>query len=216
MKRFLVLSLALGLVFGSIATADAKKKKAKPIPATFYFHGTEMLGEVDMANNFGVGYNKMDTTEPSGPAPKSMGLVDYVVGPNSDCAGNYLYPVWTGQLAGRIVGELKVTFHSVAAPRSVDVRIWPDIMSQACAGNDLAEGTYPAPVLEQSVDLPAGPGVTEVVFENVNFQVMGSMMVQITPPAGEPLPGRILYDSADYASSVEFTCIPSKGSKTCV
>lgn len=216
MKKFVVLSLALGLIFASVTTADAKKK-AKPIPMTFFFHGTEMIGEIDAMNNISGGtFNKMDTTEPSGAAPKSMGLIDYVVGPNSDCAGNYLYPVWTGQLAGRIVGDFKVTFHSIGAPRSVDVRIWPDIMSQACAGNDLAEGTYPAPALEQSVDLPAGPGVTEVVFKNVNFQAMGSMMVQITPPPGEPLPGRILYDSPDYASSVEFSCIPSKGAKACV
>lgn len=216
MKRFFVLFLALGLIAGSVVTAEAKKK-SKPIPMTFFLHGTELIGEIDAVNNLSAGaYNKMDPAEPSGPAPKSMGLIDYVVGPNSDCAGNYLYPVWTGNVSGRIVGELKVTFHTIGAPRSVDVRIWPDVMSQACAGNDLAEGSYPAPAYEQSVTLPAGPGVTEVVFEDVDLATIGSFMLQITPPPGEPLPGRVLYDSADFASSVEFTCIPPKGAKACI
>ena len=218
MKRFLGLFLVIGLVVGSVSTADAaKKKKAKPIAYTYYFHGTETIGEIDAMNNLSAfTYSQMDATELSDPAPKSMQFVDYVVGPNSDCAGNYLYPVWRGPVAGRIVGDLKVTFHTVSAPRTIDVRVWPDISAQACAGNDLVEGNYPAPAAEQSVVLPAGPGMTEVIFEGVNFTAVGSFMIQLTPPPGEPMPGRVFYDSADYASGVEFTCIPAKGSKTCV
>lgn len=217
MKRFLIVFLTLGLVVGSVATAEAgKKKKAKPIAYTYYFHGTEVVGEVDTINNLSAfTYSQMDATEPADPAPKSMQLIDYVVGPNSNCAGNYLYPVWKGAAAGRIVGEMKVTFHTISAPRTVDVRVWPDISAQQCEGNDLAPGEYPAPAAEESVVLPAGPGVTEVVLK-VDFTAVGSFMVQITPPSGEPLPGRVLYDSADYASGVEFTCIPAKGSTSCV
>lgn len=216
MKRSVILALTLGLFVGSVATADAAKRKKKPVPVQFFFHGTEAVGEIDMVNNLSAfSYNKMDTTEPAAdPAPKSMSWVDYVVGPNSNCAGNYLYPVWTGALTGRVVGDIKVVFHTVSAPRTVDVRVWPDIMSQACEGNGLAEGTYPVPAAEKSVTLPAGPGMVEVVLEDVNFEAAGSIMIQITPPAGEPLPGRVLYDSADYASSMQFSCIPTQG-KSC-
>lgn len=211
MKRTLVLFLALGLVFGAISTAEAKK--AKPVKTTLYLHGTEMLGEVDMANNFGVGYNKMDPTAPDGLAPKSWGISAWAGTPWNDCAGMFILPVWTSPLVGRVKGDLKVSLYSVNGPSSVQIQIWPDVGSQTCATNDLAEGTYVEPAAQATVDLAVGAGLTEVVIEDVDFKALGSLMLQIRPTG--PFPGRLLYDGADFASSIEFMCTPKSG-KSCV
>ena len=83
MKRFLVLFLALGLVVGSIATADAKKK-AKPVATTLYLHGTSDAGEAEMADNVAGGlFMMMDTTKPDAATPKSMFVTNYIGGPNT-------------------------------------------------------------------------------------------------------------------------------------
>lgn len=210
MKRSVILALTLGLLVGSVATADAAKKK-KPQKVTFFLHGTEILGEVDMANNFAVGYNKMDTTEPESPAPKSRAFVTWAGDPAmwNDCAGSFLVPNWTGALAGKVVGDMKVTLHTFSGPKSVIVQVWPDLTTQTCASNDLGEGQYPQPAGEVTVELPPGPGSVEAVLEGLNFKAVGSMMIQVTPVG--PVPGRVLYDSPDFASSVEFSCIPTQG-----
>lgn len=131
----------------------------------------------------------------------------------NDCAGSFLLPVWSGALSGKVVGDMKVTLHTVSAPKEVTIQVWPDLMSQTCASNDLAEGDYPKPAAQATVSLPPGPGETEVVLKNVRFDAAGSMMLQILPVG--PLPGRVLYDSPDFASRIEFTCIPKSG-KSCV
>jgi len=213
MKRVVSMLLILGMVFGAIASAEAKKK-VKPVTATLYFHGNETVGEVDTANNFAVAYNKMDQTEPSGAAPKSKALTTWTGEPAmwNDCAGSYLLPVWTAPVSGRIVGDIKVTLHSLAAPGTVSIQVWPDVMTQACASNDVAEGDYAEPAAEATVDLPAGPGASEVVLKKVNFKAFAALTVMVLPHG--PVAARVLYDSPDYASSLTFSCIPKSG-KTC-
>ena len=213
MRRVISMLLVFGLMFGAIASAEAAKKK--PIPVTFYLHGTETLGEVDLVNNVGTAYLKMDPTEPAEAAPRSRPFTTWVGDPQmwNDCAGSALLPVWTGALSGKVVGDIKVTLHTASAPKDVLVQIWPDLTTQTCASNDLAEGEYPKPAAEATVSLPPGPGESEVVIKNVKFDAIGSMMLQITPVG--PLPGRVLYDSPDFSSRIEFTCIPKSG-KSCV
>lgn len=213
MRRVVSMFLVFGLMFGAIASAEAAKKK-KPVPMTFYLHGTETVGEVDLANNFGTAYLKMDTSEPVEAAPRSRPFTTWVGDPQmwNDCAGSALLPVWTGALSGKVVGDIKVTLHTASAPKDVLVQIWPDVMTQTCASNDLAEGDYPQPAAEATASLPPGPGETEVVIKNVKFDAISNLMVQLTPVG--PLPGRVLYDSPDFSSRIEFTCIPKSG-KSC-
>lgn len=214
MRRIVPMLLVLGLVFGAVASAEAKKKSKKPVPMTFYFHGTETIGEIDLANNFGAGYLKMDSTEPTEPAPRSRPFTIWAGDPQmwNDCAGNYLMPVWTGGLSGRVVGDLKVTLHTLSVPKAVTIQVWPDLAAMACASNDLAEGDYPKPAAEATVDLPAGPGESEIVLKNVKFDASAMLTLQVSPHG--PAPGRVLYDSPDFASKIEFKCIPKSG-KSC-
>ncbi|MEA2452671.1 MAG: hypothetical protein QOG04_1381 [Actinomycetota bacterium] len=211
MKRLVVLAMIVGLMAGSLVHAEAKAPK--PTKVTMYLHGTEMLGEVDMGNNFGAAYNKMDTTKPDGAAPKSWGLSAWRGTPWNDCAGMFILPVWTSGLTGTVKGDIKISLYSINGPRAVEVQIWADVGSQACASNDTSTGTYPEPTVSTVVDLAPGAGLTEATIEDVNFKAHGIVMLQLRPTG--PNPGRLLYDAADYASSIQFTCIPSSG-RSCV
>jgi hypothetical protein len=200
--------LIFGLMFGAVASAEAKKKAKKPVSVTYYFHGTETVGEIDLVNNFAVSYLKMDSTEPTEPAPRSRPFTTWSGDPQmwNDCAGSALLPVWTGPLSGKVVGDMKVTLHTLSAPKAVTIQVWPDLASQACASNNLGEGDYPEPAAETTVDLPAGPGESEIILKNVKFDASAMLMLQVLPHG--PAPGRVLYDSPDFASKIEFKCIP--------
>lgn len=208
MKRFLVVVAISGLVVGSVTTAEAAKKPQK---VELFLHGTEMIGEIDLANNFAVGYNAMNTAKPTDAVPKSITGIFWKEQFN-DCAGMFGLPVWVGPVAGHIKGDMTLTLHKISGPRRLEVEIWPDVGTQTCASNDLSEGTYPEPAAMTTVDLPPGQGAVEVVLENVNFKARGTVLLQLTSVGG-PASARILYDSPDFASSLAFSCIPSSGSK---
>ena len=209
MKRILAFVAVVGLIFGAVSVAEAGKKKPKPVKSTLYLHGNETVGEVDTVNGFAAYYLKMDTTKPGGDPPKSKQLSWWKGPPFNDCAGSYLAPVWQGEVAGRVVGDVKVTLFAAGAPTDVFVQLWPDVMTQTCGSNDLGEGEYPQPV-EASTTL--APGENTFVIEDVNIKTRGFLTLQVT--GGGPTAGRVLYDSTDYASRVEFKCIPAKG-KSC-
>lgn len=158
----------------------------------------------------------MDATKPTDATPKSITGLFWAGDPQlwNDCAGMYGLPAWQGALAGQIKGDMKLTLHTVAGPRKLEIELWPDIGTMTCKSNDLAEGTYPEPAAMAVVDVPPGHSMLEVVFKNVNFKAAGSLMLQITPVG--PAAARILYDSADFASSLEFSCLPAKGATSCV
>jgi hypothetical protein len=219
MKKAIVLALTLALVAGAIsapaALAGKKKKKKAPVAAApvttkLFMHGSSPLGEIDAADHIQAGtYFTMDAT--AGSSEKSMGLVNYVGGPNTACAGNSLFPVWTGRVVGTITGDVKVTFDAMSSPGKVDVRIWPDIVTQAC------NEAYPEPAGHVTVDLPPAKGPVEAVIKGVNFPAQAILMVQITPvlptEGGTPFLGRMFYDTE--ASSIEFSCTPSAGASSC-
>lgn len=208
MKRSLAVMMILGLVIGAFAAAPAAAGKAKAKKVKFYLHGTEPIGEIDIANNFAAGYFKMDATEPADPTPKSVTGLFWKEHWN-DCAGMYGLPAWSGTVSGKIKGTMKLTLHTINRPAgAIEVEIWPDLTTMQCASNDVSEGSYPDPVASATVDLPPGNGETVIEFKKVNFKAVGSLMVQITPVGG-PASTRILYDSPDFASSLEFTCAGS-------
>lgn len=217
MRKPLVIALTAGIVAASLAGPAIAAKKAKAVPTTLYLHGTTAVGEVD---NYplvaSATYMKMDTTEPSGAEPKSKFFTNYVGGPNTECAGNDFFPVWVGDVAGTIKGDVKVTFNTIASPGGVvDVQVWPDVASQLCTNETLGAFDYPEPAGQVRVDIPAGPGSVEAVIEGVNFTAGSKLMLQLTPAIDKPFVGRALYDSTSYVSKIEFSCTPARGAKAC-
>jgi hypothetical protein len=214
MKRILVLVSVLGLVAVSAAPGNAA---AKPVKTTLYLHGTQPLGELESDGIVNANYLPMDTTKPTGQAPKSRQVTNYAVGPNTQCAGNALFPVWLGPLSGTVKGTVKVTLFLAGTPSDVDVRIWPDVNSSLCTNKTLGANQYPKPAGEVVVTTPPGGGQVTAMIKNVNFKAQAMFMIQLSPsgpalPAGMvPSFDRVLYDAASFASSVQFTCTPAKG-----
>lgn len=222
MKKLLVLTVLAVLLAPLSASAG---KKVKPVPTKLFLHGASAVGENDSFASVAEGYLPMDSTEPSGSEVKSRQITNYLVGPNSQCAGNNLFPVWSGPVSGTVKGDMKLTFSTVGTPGSVVVRVWPDVSSSLCDSAATGANDYPEPAGEVMVDLAPGEGTVEAVMKGVNFKAIGSMIVQISPavavdvpdPGGSllvPVLARVLYDTADFASSIEFSCIPAKG-KSC-
>lgn len=225
MKKVLAVALSLGLLVAAFGVPAAAKKKAKPIGTKLYLHGTTVIGENDSMAIVNDVFLPMDSKEPTGAEPKSKQITNGLVTPNVQCAGNNLFPVWSGPLAGTVKGDVKLTFSAVGTPGPAVVRIWPDVNALMCNSSTSGSTDYPEPAGEVVVDLPAGEGTVEAVMKGVNFKAVGSLMVQITPavaadipdPGGSaltPFVARVLYDSTDFASALEFKCIPAKG-KTC-
>lgn len=209
MRKALVLILAAGLVFGSLAGPGlAKKKKAKAQAITFYLHGDQPIDDVHIADRWlNSVWHKMDENEPSGQS-KSQFVTNYIGGPNTACSGNGLLPVWRGTLSGKVNGDVKLTIGTIASPGStLEAELFPDA-SGGC--NEAAQP--PAAVAE--VSPAAGQSTTEIVFENVSFEAIGSLTLQLNMNAS---PGqiRIFYDGADAPSSLEFKCTPTSG-KSCL
>jgi hypothetical protein len=224
MKKALVVALVAALAATALqAPAVGKKKKAKPKRHVLYLHGTNPSGEAyyleSTANS--TGFQVMDTKKPADPAPKSMGITNYVAGPNTSCSGNSLFPTWQGNINGKVSGDLKVFLNAVSPGLSVRV----DLFADSTGGCDSSLGStgYVPPVSTWSGALNAGPAETEIVFKKVNFKAMSNIVIMVTPvelttPAGsrnDPTSqARILYDSPEFDSRVEFLCAPARG-KTC-
>lgn len=216
MKKTLVAVLALSLVAGALVLpASAKKKKAKPVATTLYAHGPSPVGEVDGAMWFSeLGAGKppltLDATEPSAGQPKSQNFFSPLL--NDQCTGlPVAFPTFQGDLSGTIVGDVTMTAHFVSAPSKILARIWTDTPNFSC--ND----GYVEPVSEVEVDVPAGQSEVEIVFPKLKQKALSWVLVEILAPSGSDYRGqvgRLLYDSADAATRLEFNCIPASG-KSC-
>ena len=202
---FLVLATLVSVGLLSPAGA-AKKPRRAPVATTLYFHGSSPSGEVDSAPGLIdlTTFMMMDSTAPTDSQVRSKGYA----WSNAACAGNRLFPVWIGNMAGKIIGDIKVTFTSISAPQSIDIRVWPDVFQQLCAGD------YPEPAAVASVEVPAGEGILEVVIPTDGIVVSAGLMVQFSPTSivtDTPGLGRLLYDSIDADSRIEFLCLPQSG-----
>jgi len=217
---------SVALLAAALTPGIAQAAKSKPVKTTLYLHGTTPIGESESFPAVADTFLPMDATEPTGAEPKSKAITNGVGTPNYQCAGNTLFPVWTGQLVGRVKGDMTLTFHTVGSPGQVEVRVWPDVMSQMCTSEATGATDYVEPAGAVVVDLPPGQGSVEAVIKGVDFEAVAGLMVQISPivvadlpsPAGAVLGpnfARVLYDTPDFASALEFTCIPAKGQKSC-
>ena len=215
MKRIVAAAVVLGLIVGALSSpawAGKKKKgKARPVAMEMFLHGTEALGEVEITNNATSGsLLPMDTTESTGTQSKSFPLLDAIATPNESCSGSPLFPSWSGQMAGRVTGDVKVVFNTVASAGAVDVELFADAGPLSC------NESYIDPVAETTVNLPPGAGTVEAVIPGVDFQVTNVLVMMINPKNLDvPAVGRILYDSATDASRIELTCTPAAGAKAC-
>lgn len=182
---------------------------------TFYLHGTETVGELEAT---GLGHMSMDTQEPTESDAKSRGITNYVRGPNQQCSGNWLLPTWDGWISGTVEGDVTVVLHTLTHPgASFVVDLFAD-------GGGACNEDYVEPVASQIVEFAAGEAETEVVFEDVSFDVWGALTIMLRAPdnpiAGQPTTdpyqGRVYYDSVDRPSRIELQCRLEEDKETCL
>jgi hypothetical protein len=206
--------LGFGLVAGSLVSPAAAARKPKPVATTLYMHGTLHVADLTewLSGAAGGTHRMMDATEPAAGAPKSQSF-SFAAG-NLECAGNELFPSWEGKIAGKLASDVTIKANFVSAPTTVTARVWIDVPFGSCTSSNTGSTDFQPPVAEVTVDVPPGSNEVEIVLEGLKGKkAKFSMIVQLhqTSPAGQ---GRILYDSADFASRVEFSCIPASG-KSC-
>lgn len=206
MRRALIIALAAGLVAGSLAgpaVAQKKKKKPKkPAAVELFLHGRGPVTEAYMHETWlDSNWMSMDNKKPTAAQPSSMFVTNYVGGPNTNCDGNGLLPVWKGDFAGKFKGNVTVKLHTIATPAaSMNVALYADptgTCSSAATGSEA-----PPPVATEAVAVPSGPGVTEVTFKGVSFASIGSLALQLHMVGPSPAQVRVLFDGASHPSSV--------------
>lgn len=206
MKKVLALALAATL-FALVAPPAGAAKRAKPVTTSLYLHGDAPLGDVDGVLWLAEDYqNQMSPDEPEGSTPKSWRLG--TTGLNTQCTGLPLgFPTWIGSVSGTITGKPKLHAHFVSPPTNVTARIWVDVPMFSCN-----EGYIP-PNSEVVASVPAGHSEVEIEFDSMRVRANSWVLIELLA-SGAGQQGRILYDSADMASMLEFQCIPARG-KNC-
>jgi hypothetical protein len=181
----------------------------KPIPMTFFLHGTQPLGEIDPDPVVGGSYKAMDTTAPSGAQSKSQQVLNYVGGPNTECAGNALFPLWVGTLGGEVSGPMTISLSTLSMGGAVEIRVFADIEAQAC------NEEFPKVAGSVTATAPAGQGKLEATIPNVKLKAKSSFMIQLSPVGLTPDQTRVFYDSTADPSSITFSCTPKDGKTAC-
>jgi len=206
MKKFLGLALVSGLLaasFGASATAGASS-------TTYFLHGRGPVAESYINETWlDDAYMSMDTTEPTAAEPSSIFVTNYMRGPNTDCDGNGLLPVWRGDYVGKFKGTVTVTLHTIATPATdLVVSLYADgtgTCSSAGTPGVTEPTEAPKPVATATVT-PATNGVTEVTFKKVKFKALSNALLQLNVPnLSSPGQVRVLFDSAAYPSGVTFS-----------
>jgi hypothetical protein len=209
MRRALVVAGILGLVAGSLAApVQARAKRAKPVKTTLYMHGNAPVGDLTELY-FNVGEGKVMAMEPY---PKSFSYQQVIA--NDECTGNPLTPSWQGDVSGTIVGDIKWVTHLLAPPSRVTARLWVDIPFASCTSSNTGAENFRPPDAEATVDVPPGHNEVKIVFKGVKkLKVQGTMIVQLIElqPNNQ---GRVFYDSPDFPTRLQFSCVPARG-KSC-
>jgi hypothetical protein len=204
-RKTISLALTIGLIASAaVAPSAGAKRKAKAVKTSLYLHGEAPLGDID-----GVVWlaedrvPQMSPEKPEGSVPKSWRLG--TTGLNTNCTGLPIgFPTWVGKVNGTIVGKPKLTAHFVAPPTRVTARIWTDVPVFTC------NEAYVEPASEVVADVPAGHSEVEIVFDKLRLKAGSQVMIELLA-GGSGQQGRILYDSPDLASVLQFSCIPARG-----
>src|SRR3954469_3388358 len=160
--RLPALSLVVvALVAGAVAAPGAQAKP-KPVTMTQYFHGTQPLGELESPAGTG-GFASMDAKAPTGSDARSSGVTNYVGGPNDQCAGNSLFPVWVGTVDGTPTGNATVElFLQTGGSGAFEVRLFSNVNEQLCNED------YPGTIGSETVTFDTGQDKATVVLKNIN------------------------------------------------
>ncbi len=207
MKKAAAVALVSGLISVSLL-APAGAGKPKPVKTTLYLHGNAPVGEgAEGALNLADSQQMtLNTTAPADPYPKSYNFNNPVG--NDQCSGNStLFPTWSGNLAGTIVGNVKWTAHFVSPPSQVIARIWTDTPVSSC------NEAYIPPAQEVIVDIPPGHNSVDIVFKKLKLKAASNIMVELLQRSASKQ-GRVLYDGVGFESALTFSCIPASG-KSC-
>ncbi len=206
MKKLLMLGVTAALLASSLAAPAVAAKKT----TTLFLHGKGPVKPVQEAyineNWLDDIWMTMDATEPSAPEPSSIFVTNYFRGPNTDCDGNGLLPVWKADFAGKFKGEVKVALHTLATPVApMVVSLYADPTGTCSSAGTPATppSEAPKPVAQTQVEVAPGHALTEITFKNVKFKAIASLALQLHIPT-QTTPGqvRVLFDSPDYASSI--------------
>lgn len=206
MKKIVAILMLTGLLVASLGGAAAAGKKAKP--STLFLHGRGPVAEAYLNETWlDDFYMEMNTEEPTAAEPSSMFVTNYMRGPNTDCDGNGLLPVWKGDFVGKHKGDVTVTLHTIATPATdLVISLYADATGTCSSPGTpgVSEPTEaPKPVATETVTVSPGPGVTEVTFENVKFKALSNVLLQLNiPNLSTPGQVRVLFDSTDFPSSV--------------
>lgn len=201
--RKLVLSFAALTVLASALAAPAMAAKKT---TTFYLHGRGPVQEAYINESWlDSVWMTMDGEEPTDSEFSSVFVTNYMRGPNTDCDGNGLLPVWKGNFSGKFKGDAKVTLHTVATPAATMVAsLYADPTGTCSSSTPGLESEAPKPVGQVEVDVAPGQGTTEIVFKKLKFKAVASIALQLhVPNMSTPGQVRVLFDSADFPSSVQ-------------
>lgn len=209
------------LLASSLLTAGAAARvgAARPVKTTLYAHGIHPIGEADVAqwisgNSLpddpytGRPPGTLTPTKPDSPAPKSMSFAHPLAG--EECA--VLFPTFEGKLTGTIKGDVKLTAHFLGAPSaSLIARIWTDTAIRSCLPQK-------KPAREVRFDIPAGNNEALITFRNLNLRSRSRVMIAVVGPNVLNFSGsvwRLLYDSTNAPTRIDFNCVPPVGKKSC-
>ena len=203
MRKTVVAITALLVVAGSFAAPALAAKKS----TTLYLHGKGPVQEAYLNEMWTEDiWMTMDSKKPTDSEFSSMFVTNYFRGPNTDCDGNGLLPLWKGDFSGSFKGDVKITLHTVATPAvTMTASLYKD-PTGTCTGNLPTGATEaPPPVAQTEVDVAPGHATTEITLKNVRFKAMSSVLVQLhIPNLTTPGQVRILFDSAEFDSNVQF------------
>jgi hypothetical protein len=147
---------------------------------TVYMHGTSPLGNTDAVEEIADGTPRlvMDDKAPTGTSAKTFAGKNYVAGPNTASAPNFLLGYWDRQLAraSRVVCAEAVVY-AATTQGNLTLQLWTD-------------GADPIPVKGTSTPRAAAP--YRVNFGPLDRRVGSSLLVQAVHDA----PGSLLYYDA--------------------
>ena len=184
------------------ADGDGRGDACQPGARTLYMDGRTPVGEFDQSPRLVTSEGDYLELNPTPGSSEKSVLIQNRVG-NRNCTGNAFFPVFTGRVNGRVVGDMKITFPAIANGQSVEIRVWPDRSTGGCPPTGQSP---PPPAGKVVTSLPTGQGTVQATIPNVDFTAE-MMMLQITPAdASAAGVGRVFYGTS--ASKVVVDLIP--------